>query len=118
MTDIAVGIAVIVLLSFLCIVAGYTLQGRLTRISTPISFIVLLVAMLAYGRFLRESPILSRMLPFSNLIVLSNWFPLFAGCMVGIAWRGIQGSAPRRCALLLPLYAVSVYSLISPLLGD
>jgi hypothetical protein len=60
---------------------------------------------------------LARWLPFSSLVVLGNWLPLFAAVLAGIAWRSAAGSRVRQGILTGSLLMTAVYALVYPALG-
>jgi hypothetical protein len=118
MSDIVLGIAIIITLSLALMFAGVKVSHRLSRNWSVVVTMLALGLMAAYSVYLRNSAQLSRMLPFSNLIVVGNWFPLFGGFVCGVAWRRIPGGLPRHAITVVPLYAVCIYSLVSPLRGE
>jgi hypothetical protein len=61
---------------------------------------------------------LARWLPFSSLVVLSNWLPLFAAVLAGIAWRSAAGSRVRQWVLTGSLLVTALYALVFPALGS
>lgn len=63
-----------------------------------------------------NQPILASLVPVSGLIILGNWFPVFAGCLAGIVWNG-QAGIQRRTISVALLGAVSLFALITPLIG-
>src|SRR5262245_30112309 len=60
---------------------------------------------------------LAHWLPYSSLIVLGNWLPLFAAVLAAISWRSASGSAVRQFVLCGALLATAVYALVYPALG-
>ena len=53
------------------------------------------IAIAVYARWIWEDTFIGRLLPFSNLIIISNWFPLAAGMLAGLVWRRI-GNKPAK----------------------
>jgi hypothetical protein len=76
-----------------------------------------LLATALYAAFLRDNVLLARCLPFSNLIVLGNWFPVGAAILAGLAWRHTPGRRLRRSWPVIGLALVGCYAGIQPLLG-
>lgn len=69
-----------------------------------------------YFVFVWDQAVLTALVPVSGLIVLGNWFPVFAGFLAGIVWCG-QGSVQRRMVPTVLLVSVSVFALVIPLIG-
>ncbi|HZL89562.1 MAG TPA: hypothetical protein VFB96_14455 [Pirellulaceae bacterium] len=61
---------------------------------------------------------LARWLPYSSLIVLGNWLPLFAAVLAGISWRSAAGSRVRQFVLSSSLLVTALYALVYPALGS
>lgn len=91
--------------------AGGRRQGLLLMLGT-------LVATALFAVFLRDNILLARCLPFSNVIVLGNWFPIAAAILAGLAWRYTPGGRLRRCCSLAGLALVGTYAALQPLLGQ
>lgn len=71
----------------------------------------------AYFYFVWDRPILARIVPTSGMIVLGNWFPVFASILAGAVWSG-RHCILRRAFPTLLLGTVSAGTLIAPLIGD
>jgi hypothetical protein len=76
-----------------------------------------LLATALFVVFLRDNVLLARCLPFSNLIVLGNWFPIAAAILAGLAWRHTPGGRLRRSWPVVGLALVGSYAGVQPLLG-
>ena len=61
---------------------------------------------------------LARWFPFSSLVVLGNWLPLFAAVLAGIAWRSAADSRKRQSVVTGSLLATALYALVFPALGS
>ena len=77
--DLYVGIAIMLAVS-----SGLFLLGRRIAILGPrwltnVLGIVTIVGVGAYVVYLRDNMLMAIMLPYSNLIVLGNWFPVGVG---------------------------------------
>ena len=70
-----------------------------------------------YFYFLWDQSVLARMVPTSGMIVLGNWFPVFASILAGAVWSGRHGILRRAFPALL-LGVVCAGALIAPLIGD
>ncbi|MDZ7618478.1 MAG: hypothetical protein U1E05_15850 [Patescibacteria group bacterium] len=77
-----------------------------------------LVGMGLYVAFLRDNILLARCLPYSNLIVLGNWFPIFAAVFAGLAWRHSSGGGLRRSWPVAGLVLAGLFAAVQPLLGN
>jgi hypothetical protein len=62
--------------------------------------------------------VLAEYLPYSSIVVLSNWFPPAAAFLAGITWTHGYGSKTRRVLFGGTLFATSCWSVASPLLGS
>ncbi len=60
---------------------------------------------------------LARVFPYSSLIVVGNWFPLWAATLAALVWHRTTGHPWRRAVDVLALAAVAVFSLVAPFLG-
>ena len=117
MGDLYVGLAIL----FLASVAAFTGAVRFPRVSSKRRGLALMlaagVATALYGWLLRDSVLLARCLPFSNLVVVGNWYPIAASVLAGLAWRHTPGGRLRRGWPVVGLAAVGVFAAIHPLLG-
>ena len=84
-----------------------------------LSFQVMGVAlMLGYLLFLWNRPVLTHLLPGSNLIILANWLPLWACYFVGVYLVGQKVSVLRRTVLASIAVCFCGYSIVAPTLGQ
>lgn len=132
MTDLYLGLVIMILLGGVM----FALTLRVTR-KAPMWLVdglagLVVVGIAVYARWIWEDLFVARLLPFSNLIVVSNWFPLAAGMLAGLAWRrignkpakflglgkGEYGSTPRKALVATVLFAAGAFSLIWPILGS
>ncbi len=120
MMDLYLGIAIMLVLMAAC----FGLALRLTR-SAPkqlcdILAVVTVLAIGYYARWIWDDTVMGQLLPFSNLVMLSNWFPLATGFLAGLVWRRIEGgrqSRPRQIFAVVLLGVAATYSLFRPLQG-
>lgn len=115
--DLVVGCVIIVLLSS-ALFAGalWITKDRRPGVCDALGSMAC-AAMLAYIAWIWDEPILARWLPFSNLIVLGNWFLPAAGFLAGIVWRRAPGGLWRKSAYASALIAVGLYAMIKPVWG-
>ena len=101
--------------------ALFLLTVNLVRRFSPatLSPLALLVvgALLLYIRSIWYDIRLADWLPFSNLIVLGNWLPLFAAVLAGITWEKTRDCSWRRLSSTGALGCTAMYALLSPVLG-
>ncbi len=101
--------------------AMFALARRLTRRRVGRRLEILaattILAIGGYVIFLWDHILLARLLPFSNLIVLANWFPPLLGFLGGLAWNGIPGSRLKKSGYLAGLFALMVSAVARPLWG-
>lgn len=110
----------LVLISALAVVL-FLLTTNLARRLSPaiLSPLALLVVgtLLLYIRSIWYDLRLADWLPFSNLIVVANWLPLFAAVLAGITWEKTRDCAWRRLGSTGALGCTAMYALLSPVLG-
>lgn len=81
-------------------------------------FAVVVVAIVGlYTAFVWESLFLTELLPFSNLIILSNIYPLAALVLAAIASNRLRDQGWRRVIPMSGLLGAGVWSLIYPVMG-
>ncbi|MBI1249448.1 hypothetical protein GC197_16605 [bacterium] len=71
-----------------------------------------------YSVFFWDSLTLTRLLPFSNLIVLSNVYPLAALILAAVASNRLRDHGWRRTVPMGGLFLVGCWSMAYPLVGD
>ncbi len=117
MLDLYIGLAIIASFS----VAAFLFARSFSALGQPwvsnLAALVVVVGMLCYVRFIWDDVRLARWLPFSNLVIVGNWFPIAAGFLGGLAWSRIPGAWYRRVCSVAALLLAAGYSTISPLLG-
>lgn len=116
-SDLYVGLAVLLLES----VVAFLVATRFPRVSSKRQGLALMLttgaATILYGWLLRDSVLLVRCLPFSNLPVVGNWYPIAASVLAGLAWRHTPGSRVRRGWPVVGLAVVGTFAALQPLLG-
>src|SRR5262245_29520238 len=116
--DLVWGIALIAALSVSLFLATATLARRLSpQVLTGLALLVV-GALLLYIRTLWYDVRLASWLPFSNLIVLANWLPLFSAALAGVAWEKTRACSWRRMSTAAALACTGLYALIYPALGS
>src|SRR6478672_11392906 len=116
--DLVWGIALVAALAAALFLATAALARRLSpRVLTGLALLVV-GALLLYIRTLWYDVRLASWLPFSNLIVLANWLPLFAAALAGVAWEKTHGCSWRRYGTAAALACTATYALLYPVLGS
>lgn len=118
MSDLIIAVIIIVALSFAILVLTVRATHRWTTTTTTCIGMLAGALLLLYLTQLWGQPRLSKLLPFSSLIVLGNWFPLAAAFLAGITWTHGYGSKRRRLLFGLSCFVIAMYSMVEPLLGE
>jgi len=128
MTDIILGIIILGLLSLLLFFTGRWIGRKLPIWGVYICAIATVLLIGCYIRWLWDNVLLAQFLPFSNLIVVGNWFPLllslFGGMVCGLIPRlGVEtrdfnkGLRIRQALVLVITQGIGWYAVVQPLLG-
>lgn len=118
MFDIYVGLAFLLAASLGAFILAARFPRRTSGRQGILFTLASVIATALYAVFLSDSILLARYLPFSNLIVLGNWFPPATAIIAGLAWRHSSGGWFRRSWPVVALGAVGVFAAIQPLLGE
>ena len=109
MGDIFFGIGVMCIAGAAMFVVGLRLTHKLPH-RMCLGLATLTVALtFGYGRVIRDRIVFAKVLPFSNLVVLGNLFPIFSGLLAGLAWGLIPGKAWRKCITIVPLIMIALH---------
>lgn len=117
MGDLYLGLLLLAVLSAALFGVGRAIARRVsTRVVNRLS-VLTVVALLVYIACLWDQTVLARLMPFSNLIVLGNWFPFEAAFLGGLA--SAQPSMPfwRRGLTVGVLQLAGAFVVASPLMG-
>jgi len=117
MSDLVVGYAALaagaVSLFFLAVWSAHRLSPRVVDLAT-----ILVVACLYYYiQRIWYHPALTQWLPYSNLIVVGNWLPLFSAIIAGLVWQRTADAPRRRPITLGGLSCCAALAALFPLLG-
>ena len=118
MADIFWGLIVISSLGVGMFILTLVATRKLPRYVDDGFALLVVAAIFTYIRFVWYNTRLVTLLPFSNLIILGNWFPVAAGILGGLAWRRMPGRIYRKSIVVGALACTSLYSLVCPLIGD
>ncbi len=117
MTDILIGALIMLAVCSLAFVMGLkATEHRSRRLGNLVGVCVLLLT-IAYIVFLWDHAVLTRFIPWSNVILLGNWFPVGAAILSGIACGRLQDYPARRAVTAVTMLAVGGLGLFWPLLG-
>jgi hypothetical protein len=118
MGDLYFGFAIVAILAIAVFVLGRRLAMVTPRRTCDLLALATFLALFGYIVLVWDQVILSRLLPFSNLIVLGNWFPVIAAFMAGLVWERIPGRIVRKTLFAGSLLCVGFYTAVHPLRGD
>src|SRR6266508_1107007 len=116
MGDLALAYGVLALLALGLFLISGSLARRFSPRAADVAALAVVLLLFFYVRTLWYDPRLAGWLPFSSLIVLGNWLPLFAAVLAGIVWSKQFHSHWRRRALLVELTGAGLTAAIYPLL--
>ena len=117
MFDLHIGLVIMAILT----VGFYAFAYRLTRGRRRLGTILAIVTVLVLPFYIRsvwDDARLALILPFSNMIILGNWFPLMTGFLAGLAWNLLGGGPLRKIWVPVALFSVGGYTAAHPLLGQ
>lgn len=118
MTDIYLGVLLLVIGSVPMLAVGWNIGRHVSERTCDLLALGVVVIAGVFGHTIWQRVALADAIPFSNLIVVANWFPLFAALVVGLAWRRIPGSYARKSLFSGTLYATALYAVVFPILGE
>ncbi len=116
MMDIYLGFVFILCLSAIVFCAGILIPRH--RLTCNCIALVTFCGIVIYFQFLWYNVSLTRLLPFSNLIVVGNWFPVAGAMLAAMAWRLVPGGLIRRGISPLALLLASSIALTAPFWGS
>lgn len=118
MADLYIGLVVLGGLAIVLFFGSLWCSYRISRVLSDLVAILVVLVMFFYIRHLWYDARLTRILPFSNLIVIGNWLPLLSGLLAGFAWRRIYGRIYRKTLCTSALAAAAGYAAVVPILGE
>ena len=117
MTDIYSALAIMVLLSVMLFFIALWMTQKAPNWLRDLLGLVTIAAIGFYIRDVWDHVFVADWLPYSSLIVLGNWFPLFAGFLGGIVWQRVPGSALRKSLFVVAPCLAALYALVVPIRG-
>lgn len=117
MTDIYSGALVMLsICSLLWIVGLKATQHRSKRLGNLVASLVVLL-IVAYIVFLWDNAVLTSLIPYSNVIVLGNFFPIGAAVLSGIACGRLTKFRGRQAATAIGMLVAGIVGLSWPMIG-
>ena len=115
MTDLLIGVVVVLLLATGIAAASSRIAARLSPKAAILYLVAIIAATIAFCSFLHGHLPLARLLPFSNVVIVGNWVPLGVGALIGVI--AVKRTIPRWRRLLLAsgLAVLGLYALFRPL---
>ncbi len=117
MGDIYLGLLLLAVLSTATFGAGRAIGRRVSSRAANGLSLLTVVTLLGYIGWVWDKTLLAGLLPFSNLIVVGNWFPLEAGFLGGLASTQFAMPAWRRGVTVVGLQLAGVIVVVFPFLG-
>lgn len=118
MGDIYLGLLILAVLSTATFGAGRAIGRRVSSRAANGLSLLTVFTLVVYIACVWDKPLLVDLLPFSNLIVLGNWFPLEASFLGGLASTQFAMPAWRRGMTVIGLQLAGVIVVLFPFLGD
>jgi hypothetical protein len=118
MSDLAVGYIIMAAIAAGLFLLTRWLSRSLLAWQCDVAGAAVVILLIVYIRTVWYDPRLAELLPFSNLIVVGNWLPLFAATLAALAWRRTAGMAIRRTFTTAELAAAGTLAAVFPLLGS
>jgi hypothetical protein len=116
--DLCAGLAIMAIATFFVLALTIRLTRNISRREATGTGIVVALLILLYFKYVWNQTVISKFIPVSCLIVVSNWFPLIAAFLAGITWTHGYGSRLRRVLFGGTLIALAAWSIVDPLLGN
>lgn len=118
MGDIYLGLLILGTLASALFFVGRATGRRVSRGSSNALAALTFLGLVAYTLWLFDQILLARILPFSNLIVLGNWYPMAGGFLGGLAFAQSSKQGFRRWLPAVGLQFAAFLSVTSPLWGS
>ena len=118
MSDLQHAIIIQILLCACLFLTGRRLGVRRDSARFRLAVFSAVLAMVIYGGWLWNRPVMAAILPTSSLIVLANWLPLWGCFFAGIYLQSASVTVWRRSLIGVACLAACLYSTIQPLIGE
>jgi hypothetical protein len=118
MEDLHLSLAIIASLALGVFRWMWALAQRLKHSQKNLTATLVVAWMIGYGSCIWDHPLLADWLPFSSLIVLANWFPIFLLALAGVVAQAEQLHLWRRRLLVSVIACSAGFALFQPMLGS
>lgn len=118
MADIYWGFWVIGIATLLAFAFGLWVTGKCRWWIRDLCAITTVAMMVGYIHYLWDNIWITKFLPYSNVVILGNWFPILAGLLAGIAWHRVPGHPARKAFSVAALMVAAAYAMAFPVLGE
>jgi hypothetical protein len=118
MADLYVGAALIAVLSVAVFAGSVEISRRCLRPVIDLLALLIVAGLFAYIRYAWYHTTLASWLPYSNLVVIGNWFPIAACALAGLVWHRVPGQVWRKSFSAVGLISAASYTLLWPMLGE
>jgi len=117
MSDLYFGILILLVASAVLFIGGLWVGKRLKPRAAGLLFMLTLAALLVYEKFAADQLWMAKLLPFSNLVVIGNFYPPLVALAASFALRILPKGILRRSVLLIPFLLLSWVALVRTVFG-
>jgi hypothetical protein len=117
MDDLLLGAAIMAAIGWGVFRVTQTASEGLSWYQQNLVAVLILLGMAGYGGWLWNRAMLAGWLPFSNLVIVSNWFPIFLLALAGVVIDMREMWCWRRRFLLTVIVSFAAFAMVYPLLG-
>ena len=118
MGDLYFGLLLLAVLDTALFVVGRAIGQRVSPGKNNAIALLSFAALIAYAVCLWDQVVLARWLPFSNLVVLGNWYLPAAGFLGGLASVPVRSAIWRRCLSVSGLQCAALVTALAPIWGS
>jgi hypothetical protein len=116
LTDLYIAIVVTITISALLCAGALLLAKHLSRPVATTIVVLLTVFLFWHALYFLDDLRIARVLPYSSVMVLGNFWPEAAGLFVGFGWRLVPGGRLRKALMLMPMVGVALFKTYAPAL--
>ncbi|MEC9091194.1 MAG: hypothetical protein VX438_00715 [Planctomycetota bacterium] len=117
MLDIYSGIVIMIFVSILFFWFTVIVSSKFPRRVADVFAVFALLGMILYIRYLWDKAEISWFVPYSNAIILGNWFPVITAILSALVYHRIPGEKFRKYGMVTLLNLVGIYALFQPIVG-
>ncbi|MEE2643255.1 MAG: hypothetical protein VX768_21680 [Planctomycetota bacterium] len=117
MSDIYWGILIMIAVSALFFWFAIIVSSRFPRKVADLFAVFTMVGLMLYIGLLWDKAEVSWFVPYSNAIIVGNWFPLITAVLSALVYHRIPGLKFRKLGMVFLLNLVGFYALVQPVLG-